>query len=125
MATAEPVEVSPDGGVAPVLLAELHGGISGIRDATALLGGDLASQVAWFYLGLQVVSAGAVSLLGPGLLALAGRLSPPDPAETLGRPRYLYEQALGEAESALDLVEKEQARLVKRLPRMLDALRPD
>jgi phosphate:Na+ symporter len=38
---------------------------------------------------------------------------------------YLYPQAMDEAQSALDLVEREQARLIRRLPLYLDPIRDE
>lgn len=109
----------------PLFLVEAHTGLPGLKALSARFGGDLTRQVAWVYVMLQVVSAATASLLGTPLYALARRLSPPSEEEILSRPRYLYEQAMEEAESALGLVEKEQSRLIERLPRMLDELRPN
>jgi phosphate:Na+ symporter len=85
----------------------------------------LPHQVAVIYLLLQLLSAAVATMLSGSLERLARHLCPPDPTEALSKPVYLYEQAVDEAETALDLVEKEQARLVGLLPRELDELRPD
>ncbi|MGC9457306.1 MAG: Na/Pi cotransporter family protein [Halothiobacillaceae bacterium] len=111
--------------ILPLFLVELWFDLPGLKALSALPADDLATQVAWIYLLLQVASAASVSLLGGPLLALAARWSPEDPAESLGRPKYLYDQALYDAESALDLAEREQGRLVERLPGYLDSLRED
>lgn len=76
-------------------------------------------QAAWVFLLYQVVGALAVTALGPWLPTWLQRLSPPSIQETLSQPHYLYEQALEDAETALDLVEKEQARLLGHLPHYL------
>ena len=47
---------------------------------------------------------------------LLHRLAPPTPAENLSRPRYIYEQALAEPDTAVTLVEREQARIFALLP---------
>jgi phosphate:Na+ symporter len=109
----------------PPFLGEVCCGLPGPKALSQQFGGDLTRQVAWVYLILQVVSAITASLFGGFLHALARRLSPPSRAEELARPRYLYEQAMEEVESALDLVEKEQTRLIRRLPRLFDELRLD
>ncbi|MFW6341319.1 MAG: Na/Pi cotransporter family protein, partial [Wenzhouxiangella sp.] len=111
--------------VLPLFLVELWFDLPGLKALSTLPADDLATRIAWIYLLLQVASAASVSLLGGPLLALAARWSPEDPAESLGRPKYLYDQALDDAESALDLAEREQGRLVERLPGYLDSLRED
>ncbi|WP_051340395.1 Na/Pi symporter [Azospirillum halopraeferens] len=85
----------------------------------------LTLRVAWVFLACQIVPA--ILLLpfyGP-VARLLDRLSPPSRGEVLARPRFLYDQALMDAESALELVEKEQARLVRHLPDYLDGVRDD
>ena len=81
--------------------------------------------MALVYLLLQVVSAVLGTLFQRQLIALAARLSPPTLEESLARPRYLYAEALDDPRTALDLVEKEQARVFARLPGIIDAVRPD
>ena len=107
----------------PMLLlaqaAEARGGVS----VLARLGGNMAEQVAVAFLILQVVSAVSAGLLSRVLIALAGRLYPPSVRDVLSKPHFIYEQALDEPETALDLVEQEQARLLGFLPRLLDPLR--
>jgi phosphate:Na+ symporter len=83
------------------------------------------TQVALIYLLLQLVSCVALTALSRPALRLTQRLSPPSHEETLANPRFLYAQAMDEAQSALDLVEREQARLLKRLPLLLNAIREE
>jgi phosphate:Na+ symporter len=61
-------------------------------------------------------------LLGP-VQRLLERFWPASDVEDFAKVQYLHPQALSDAETALDLVEKEQMRLVNRLPLYLDALR--
>ena len=81
-------------------------------------------QAAWVFLLYQVVGALAVTALGPWLPGWLQRLSPPSVQETLSQPHYIYEQALEDAETALDLVEKEQVRLLGHLPHYLSTAEP-
>jgi len=108
----------------PLLLlaqaAEARGGVS----VLGRLGGTTAEQVAMAFLVLQVVSAVSAGLLSRAIIAGAARLFPPSVGDVLSKPHYIYEQALDEPETALDLVEKEQARLLALMPRLLDALHP-
>ncbi|MES2692973.1 MAG: Na/Pi symporter [Verrucomicrobiota bacterium] len=53
------------------------------------------------------------------------QLSPATGEQDLSRPRYLNDQALVDPESALDLAEKEQVRLLDHLPAQLDTIRAD
>lgn len=82
-------------------------------------------QLAFAFVALQstsVVLALATLRSAPRWL---DRLSPATAEQDLSRPQYLNEQALADPESALDLVEKEQLRLLDRLPLQLDTVRPE
>jgi phosphate:Na+ symporter len=111
--------------ILPWLLLEIHVELPGIKQYSAQLSPDLPHRVALVYLLLQLASAAVVSASGRTFENLSRKLCPPKPTEALSKPIYLYEQAIDEAETALDLVEKEQARLIGLLPRLLDELRPD
>lgn len=81
------------------------------------------AQIGLLFLLLQLAPA---LLLAPFAQRIAGwmvRLSPETPAEALGRPRYLFDKALEDAATALELAAKEQALLLARLPLLLDAPR--
>jgi phosphate:Na+ symporter len=88
-------------------------------------GVDLPHQLGFLFVALQAVPALAIAPfmgLFPGLLA---RLAPATQEEELSRPIFLYDQALEDAPTALSLVEREQARLLERLPGLLDTVRED
>jgi phosphate:Na+ symporter len=76
-------------------------------------------QGAWAYLLMQLLGCLVVTAWSDRLYRLALRTSPATLEETLSKPHYLYEEALGDAETALDLVEKEQLRQLERLPHYL------
>ncbi|WBV41720.1 Na/Pi symporter [Pseudoroseomonas cervicalis] len=97
-------------------------GVPLVLAATALLSHDLPERIGWLFLLFQVVTALAVAPLNGAAMALLRRLSPPGAAEALGRPRFLYDQALEHAPTALELVEREQAGLAGRLPGLLGPL---
>ncbi len=61
-------------------------------------------------------------LLNPAYRLLV-KFFPPDIAEDLSKVKYIYEQALQEPDTAIDLVEKEQSRLGRRLPEYMEVLR--
>jgi len=109
----------------PVFLCEIYAGWHGIKVAAGWLGATPQAAVAWVYLFLQLVPALVMTVFSASCLRLARRFCPPDPSEELARPAFIYDQALEETETALDLVEREQVRLIERLPRMLETLITD
>lgn len=72
---------------------------------------------------MQILSAFLITVMMAPLTRLADKWVQDDPAERLALPKYLQRLALDEAESALDLVDKEQDRILKRLPDYLNDLR--
>jgi phosphate:Na+ symporter len=107
----------------PVLLLAQAAEARGGAPVLTRLGGTTGEQVAVAFLILQVVSAVSAGLLSRVLMTIAGRLFPPSVGDVLSKPHFIYEQALDEPETALDLVEREQGRLLAFLPRLLDPLR--
>jgi len=84
-----------------------------------------AMRLAFAFLFLQATSV-AVALAGSRLAPRwLEKLSPSAGEEDLARPRYLSENALSDPESALDLAEKEQCRLVGYLPVQLETVRAE
>jgi phosphate:Na+ symporter len=102
---------------------ELYAGVPLVKALAQTLASRVETQMALVNLFCNVGTAAACScLLGPIHRAL-DRFWPATEAEELAKPQYLHPQALDDPETALDLVEKEQMRLVQRLPSYLDALR--
>ncbi len=67
----------------------------------------------------------ACTLFYRPLSRLMEKMAPPREAEVLGRPAYLLEEALADPALALELVAREQRRLMERLPVMLDGVRAE
>ena len=65
---------------------------------------------------LNLVTPLAISAAFPLFYALCERLSPPHHHEALSKPEYLRDEVSGNAVATLILVEKEQLRLLRRLP---------
>lgn len=87
--------------------------------------GDAAHRIGWLFLLLQLGGAlPLVALLGPTERLLA-RLCPETEREALARPEFLYDRALDDPATALELVEREQIRLLQRMPRLLEPLREE
>ena len=91
-----------------------------------LIGGFGGSAVlAWAFLLMQIVGSLFCTVAFRPLQAVLAGLARPKPEEQLGKPLYLAPEALVDPPLALDLVGREQARLVARLPVMLDGIRAD
>jgi phosphate:Na+ symporter len=80
------------------------------------LAGNIGLQAALIYLLYQLVGAITISLASAPALRLVTRLSPENTEESLAKPHYLYDQALDDIPSALELVTMEQSRLIGMLP---------
>jgi phosphate:Na+ symporter len=103
---------------------EMYGGIPLVKAFVSLLSGQLETQAALVNLLCNLVPAVLVApLLGPTQRFL-DRCWPATDDEDFAKLKYLHPQALGDPETALDLVEKEQTRLLERLPEFAGALRP-
>jgi phosphate:Na+ symporter len=77
------------------------------------------------FLAVQVAGSLACTLLYGPLSRLLKKIAPPEAGEALGRPAYLLQEALADPSLALDLVAREEHRLLIRLPTMLDSLRDE
>lgn len=81
--------------------------------------GRMAFMYLIFNLGIATLSISGLHLAPAWLV----KLSPPTPEEDLSRPQYLEPQALLSPETAPDLVEMEQMRLVRAIESYLAAAR--
>jgi phosphate:Na+ symporter len=86
---------------------------------------DVPGQVAWVFLIYQIAGSSVCGLFQTPLIAWLERLLPPSKLEMLAKPAFLSEEALVEPSLALDLVVREERRLLERLPLMLDGVRAD
>ena len=109
----------------PIVLAEIHLGTPGIKFVIEPFASDASHEIALAYLILQVGSVLAFLPTAGAINWITERLAPPHPSDSLSKPQYLFDQAIEDAETGLDLVEKEQARLFGYLSRYFDVLRPD
>ncbi len=107
----------------PLFVIEVFGGVPLLIALTQELTAVPSLQLAYVHVIFNV--AGGLALLP--FVGLASRILtaryPPPPEEDDARPRFLYDQAVQEPETALDLVALEQQRLASYLPRLLDAAR--
>ena len=101
---------------------------SGLPLVTALaarLVTPMDTQLAVIFLLLQLGQAVLAAPLNRPAERWLTRLAPPSAGEALARPRHISPAALEDATSALTLAEAEQARLLERLPGLLDPVRPE
>jgi phosphate:Na+ symporter len=78
-------------------------------------------QLAFIYLACQVAALPAYFLLARPIRRLLTVVAPPLPAESLAVPQFIYDAAVGDADIALTLAEKEQARITAQLALTLEA----
>jgi len=76
----------------------------------------VAQQVAYTYLMMVVLPTFFSAFLNKPITRLLSGLSPPLSQELLCSPHFLYEGALEDPVTALNLIEKEQLRLLRYLP---------
>ena len=89
------------------------------------LGVSPAMGFAWVFLLMQIGGSLLCTLLQAPISRLLAALAPPGAEESLGRPAYLLDEALADPALALDLVAREEQRLLGRLPAMLDGVRAE
>ena len=104
-------------------LTESITGIPLISAPLSHLAVERDTQLGLLFALMQITTALVMIPLDGPLLRLIAHFAPPNPAEALGRPAFLYEGALRDGSSALTLAQREQARLLARIPMLLDAVR--
>jgi phosphate:Na+ symporter len=108
-----------------VLIMEWILGQPLLEPAVTALANTVPGQVAWVFLLYQIAGSTICSLFLARLVSLLERLLPPTNLEMLAKPVFLSDEALFEPSLALDLVAREERRLLERLPTMLDRVRVD
>jgi phosphate:Na+ symporter len=96
----------------PLFVIEHDFGQPLLAHAIRAMTADPSLQIAIVYAVIQFVSVPLNRPLWP-LIVL---LSPPSAEDALSTPKYLYAQALDDPESALTLIDREQARVFSLLP---------
>jgi phosphate:Na+ symporter len=104
---------------------EIYTSLPLVKALVEWLSGNVITQMALVNLCYNVGMAVIASLFLQPTLRLLDRFWPATAAEDLAKVQYLYPRALDDPETALDLVEKEQTRLIARLPDYLNVLRVD
>lgn len=96
-----------------------------LMHALQRLPGTAALHLAYVFAAMQFIAVGLAVASARWMAPLLARLSPPTVEQDLSRPAFIHEQALRDPESALVLADKEQQRLLARLPQLLDTIRPE
>ncbi|MGE0223943.1 MAG: Na/Pi symporter [Acetobacteraceae bacterium] len=82
-------------------------------------------HLGWLFALLQLVTAVLFTPLQAPMVRLLAWWIPPTPREELSRPQFIYDQAVSDPPGALVLAQREQDRLLARLPLLLDDTRAD
>lgn len=109
----------------PLFYLEVYGGVPLVKSLVVWLTPQTDVQLAWVYLifGLP----GAITLL-PALNPVASlleRMFRPTTVEGFSEPRFIYDAAVSDPETAMDLVHRELRRELDSLSTFLDSLKPD
>jgi phosphate:Na+ symporter len=115
-------------GFAAVLIVLAGGAVAHvdlIDYAATSLAPTTSGQVAWIFLFYQIAGSGICTLFLGGILPLLERIAPPSLLQELSRPAFLIEDALVEPSFAIELVGREEGRVLARLPQMLDGVRAE
>jgi phosphate:Na+ symporter len=102
---------------------EVAAGIPLVLAAARTVSADIGSQAVVVALIFQFGAALLLALVRKPILERIRTWFPPSAAEVLSKEQYLHERAADSPETALLLVEKEQYRLLKRLPSYIDFVR--
>jgi phosphate:Na+ symporter len=108
----------------PIFVIEREFKLPLLAAAVRRLASEPGLQIGLVYLACQITSVGIAAALEHVMQPMLERLAPASPVESLSRPRYLYNQALREPETALMLVDREQTRIFALLPLHLGIVEP-
>lgn len=108
-----------------IMAAESVTGERPVEETATALSASLSGQVAWVFLFYQVIGSLVCTVLVGRIVPLLERVAPPSDLQELSKPIYLIEDALVDPSFAIDLVGREERRLLGRLPTMLDGVRAD
>jgi phosphate:Na+ symporter len=86
---------------------------------------NVPGQVAWVFLLYQIAGSTICAVFMGTLMSQLERLFPPGKLDMFARPEFLSDEALIAPSVALDMVVREERRLLERLPSMLDPVRAE
>jgi phosphate:Na+ symporter len=107
-------------------VAEEYGHIPLVQAGVNAIMSDIGGRVAMIYLTFQLGAALIGQVLQNPLRRVLAAISPSTEREKMARPLFLFDDAIADPDTALSLVDLEQARLIQMLPAFLDSVRaPD
>ena len=83
----------------------------------------IAFQISVIYLVLQISGALVVGLFQKKIISLMSKLFPEKEEDSLAKPKYIYPEAINDPDIAINLIKKEQERLMSSLSLYLEPLR--
>ena len=108
----------------PLFFVERDTGVPLVMALLRLVSGSDATQCALAYALFQVVLVVLSEAIAKSLISLAARLAPPSLVEAVMKPHYLFDEAVSDPTTALELVNLEHNRLLTFLPDFIEDLRP-
>ncbi|MEN3976816.1 Na/Pi symporter [Emcibacter sp. SYSU 3D8] len=109
----------------PLHLIEQAWHVPLVQAGAQALSSSSDTRIALVYVLFQIGAALLGWIFRAPLARMLAALSPPTEQETLMRPQFLFDEAIGDPDTALALVDREQARLLSFLPAYLDGARPE
>jgi phosphate:Na+ symporter len=106
-----------------LLYAEASGGVPLVLAFASGMSDRIDRQMAIVFLLFNLTTAILFTAFQPTILGLLQRWLPADERDDLSKPQFLYDEALSEPATALDLIEKEHLRLARRLRVYSEAMR--
>lgn len=106
-----------------LFLLEFELGIPLVGSLLSTVTEQLHYQLALAYLSFQVIGALSMTVLGNPISGWLIKKYPERAEDLLGKPKYIFDEALSDPASALLLVEKEELRVLSRYPMYFDTVR--
>lgn len=107
----------------PLLYLETYGGVPTVKALAALFTNDTSSQLGTIYIIYEVASALMLAVaLSPAARALE-KLWPKSKEDILARIHFVHHATGHDVLRSVELIEKEQFRLIRRSPRYFDTVR--
>lgn len=108
----------------PLFYLEVYGDVPLIESLVVWLTPQIDTQLAWVYLLFSFAAGIPLLLTLKAVAGLLDRLFPPTAIEDLSKPRFIYDAATLDTETAIDLILRELRRELDHLPVFLEHLKP-
>ena len=106
----------------PLFYLEVYGDVPLVRSLLVWLTPQIDLQLAWLYLLFNIAAAIPLLLAIVPVSGLLERVSPSTRIEDFSRPQFIYDAAMLDPETALELILREQRRELENLPVFLENL---